>query len=81
MNACPSFDPQARSRVWKLGSNIDTDQLVPGIYMKLDLDGIARIAWKSCVRNSRRMYGRRRDRRRVRTSVSAPHASKLPARS
>ena len=41
MNACPSFDPQARSRVWKLGSNIDTDQLVPGVYMKLDLDDIA----------------------------------------
>lgn len=28
-------------RVWALGADIDTDQLVPGTYMKLDLKGIA----------------------------------------
>ncbi len=28
-------------RVWKLGADIDTDQLAPGAYMKLGIDGIA----------------------------------------
>lgn len=28
-------------RVWRLGADIDTDQLAPGAYMKLDIDGIA----------------------------------------
>ena len=28
-------------QVWTLGSDIDTDQLVPGAYMKLDIEGIA----------------------------------------
>jgi 3-isopropylmalate/(R)-2-methylmalate dehydratase small subunit len=28
-------------RVWKLGADIDTDQLAPGAYMKLGLEGIA----------------------------------------
>lgn len=28
-------------RVWKLGADIDTDALAPGIYMKLSIDGIA----------------------------------------
>jgi 3-isopropylmalate/(R)-2-methylmalate dehydratase small subunit len=28
-------------RVWALGADIDTDQLAPGAYMKLSLDGIA----------------------------------------
>lgn len=28
-------------RVWTLGADIDTDQLAPGAYMKLGLDGIA----------------------------------------
>lgn len=28
-------------RVWRLGADIDTDQLAPGAYMKLGLDGIA----------------------------------------
>jgi 3-isopropylmalate/(R)-2-methylmalate dehydratase small subunit len=27
--------------VWRLGADIDTDQLAPGAYMKLDIDGIA----------------------------------------
>lgn len=30
-----------RGRVWCLGADIDTDQLAPGAYMKLGLDGIA----------------------------------------
>jgi 3-isopropylmalate/(R)-2-methylmalate dehydratase small subunit len=29
-------------RVWKLGSDIDTDQLAPGAYMKFGIDEIAR---------------------------------------
>ena len=29
------------SRVWTVGADIDTDQLAPGAYMKLGLDGIA----------------------------------------
>ena len=29
------------NRVWKFGADIDTDQLAPGAYMKLGLDGIA----------------------------------------
>ena len=29
-------------RVWRLGADIDTDQLAPGAYMKLDIDGIAK---------------------------------------
>jgi 3-isopropylmalate/(R)-2-methylmalate dehydratase small subunit len=29
------------ARVWALGPDIDTDQLAPGAYMKLGLDGIA----------------------------------------
>jgi len=29
------------ARVWAVGSDIDTDQLAPGAYMKLGLDGIA----------------------------------------
>ncbi|MGB3071037.1 MAG: 3-isopropylmalate dehydratase [Ottowia sp.] len=29
------------ARVWALGADIDTDQLAPGAYMKLGLDGIA----------------------------------------
>jgi 3-isopropylmalate/(R)-2-methylmalate dehydratase small subunit len=28
-------------KVWKLGSNIDTDLLAPGAYMKLGIEGIA----------------------------------------
>ena len=28
-------------RVWKLGADIDTDQLAPGAYMKLGIEGIA----------------------------------------
>ncbi len=28
-------------RVWKFGADIDTDQLAPGAYMKLGIDGIA----------------------------------------
>ncbi|WP_342131577.1 LeuD/DmdB family oxidoreductase small subunit [Hydrogenophaga sp. OTU3427] len=28
-------------KVWKLGADIDTDQLAPGAYMKLGIDGIA----------------------------------------
>lgn len=28
-------------RVWKLGADIDTDQLAPGAYMKLSIEGIA----------------------------------------
>jgi len=28
-------------KVWKLGSNIDTDVLAPGAYMKLGIEGIA----------------------------------------
>ena len=28
-------------KVWKLGADIDTDQLAPGAYMKLGLEGIA----------------------------------------
>lgn len=28
-------------RVWKLGAEIDTDQLAPGAYMKLGIEGIA----------------------------------------
>ena len=28
-------------RVWRLGADIDTDQLAPGADMKLDIDGIA----------------------------------------
>ncbi len=28
-------------RVWKLGSDIDTDVLAPGAYMKLPIDGVA----------------------------------------
>ena len=28
-------------RVWRLGENIDTDVLAPGVYMKLGIDGIA----------------------------------------
>lgn len=30
----------AAGRVWALGADIDTDQLAPGAYMKLGLDGI-----------------------------------------
>ena len=28
-------------KVWKLGADIDTDQLAPGAYMKLGIEGIA----------------------------------------
>ncbi len=28
-------------RVWKLGADVDTDQLAPGAYMKLGIEGIA----------------------------------------
>lgn len=28
-------------KVWRLGADIDTDQLAPGAYMKLGIDGIA----------------------------------------
>ena len=31
----------ATHRVWKLGADIDTDQLAPGAYMKLSIEGIA----------------------------------------
>jgi len=36
-------------RVWRLGHNIDTDALAPGIYMKLGLDEIA----KHCLESVR----------------------------
>jgi 3-isopropylmalate/(R)-2-methylmalate dehydratase small subunit len=32
---------QHTGRAWRLGADIDTDQLAPGAYMKLGLDGIA----------------------------------------
>jgi len=31
----------AMHRVWRFGAEIDTDQLAPGAYMKLGIDGIA----------------------------------------
>lgn len=31
----------SQHRVWKLGADVDTDQLAPGAYMKLGIDGIA----------------------------------------
>ena len=31
----------AMHKVWRLGAEIDTDQLAPGAYMKLGIDGIA----------------------------------------
>lgn len=37
-----SFAEQASSRVWRLGSQIDTDALAPGAYMKFDLATIAK---------------------------------------
>lgn len=40
MNARPPLDTRT-SRVWRLGADIDTDQLAPGAYMKLGLEGIA----------------------------------------
>ena len=30
-----------KHKVWKLGADIDTDQLAPGAYMKLGIEGIA----------------------------------------
>ncbi len=33
--------PVSRHRIWKLGDDVDTDLLAPGIYMKLGIDGIA----------------------------------------
>jgi len=34
--------PSSTHRAWKLGSDIDTDQLAPGAYMKFGIDEIAR---------------------------------------
>jgi 3-isopropylmalate/(R)-2-methylmalate dehydratase small subunit len=31
----------SQHRVWKLGADIDTDVLAPGVYMKLPIEGIA----------------------------------------
>ncbi|MFT4267291.1 MAG: 3-isopropylmalate dehydratase [Xenophilus sp.] len=36
-----SLNPSTPGRVWALGADIDTDQLAPGAYMKLGLEGIA----------------------------------------
>lgn len=36
-----SITTTRKGRVWTLGADIDTDQLAPGAYMKLSLDGIA----------------------------------------
>ncbi|HWI80471.1 3-isopropylmalate dehydratase [Ramlibacter sp.] len=33
--------PLTAHRVWRLGAEIDTDQLAPGAYMKLGIEGIA----------------------------------------
>ena len=32
---------ETRHKVWRLGAEIDTDQLAPGAYMKLGIEGIA----------------------------------------
>ncbi|ARP89009.1 3-isopropylmalate dehydratase [Bordetella genomosp. 9] len=34
--------PQTSHRVWRLGADVDTDQLAPGAYMKYGIDEIAR---------------------------------------
>ncbi|QGZ66221.1 3-isopropylmalate dehydratase [Paraburkholderia acidisoli] len=36
-----SMNSIQNARVWAVGADIDTDQLAPGAYMKLGLDGIA----------------------------------------
>jgi 3-isopropylmalate/(R)-2-methylmalate dehydratase small subunit len=35
-------DTQTLHRVWRLGADVDTDQLAPGAYMKFGIDEIAR---------------------------------------
>ncbi|ANN65109.1 3-isopropylmalate dehydratase [Bordetella bronchialis] len=44
MPSAASPTPRTREthRVWRLGADIDTDQLAPGAYMKFSLDEIAR---------------------------------------
>lgn len=36
-----TLNPMGTHRVWRLGADIDTDQLAPGAYMKLGIEGIA----------------------------------------